>query len=80
MPTGPEVARASRLQDLPDRWRWSPGGVFPAFCPLSCSAVVALLANMALFRILRGFLEGFYCWVWVCMLSGFAWLVGLLYA
>ena len=37
----------------------SPCGVFPAFHPLSCFALVALLANMALFRILRGFLARF---------------------
>lgn len=39
----------------------------PAFCPLSCFALVVLLANMALFRILRGFLEGFMGFVWVCL-------------
>ena len=39
--------------------------VFPAFCPLSRLALGALLANMALFRVLRGFLEGFGVVVWV---------------
>ena len=39
----------------------------PSFCPLSCFALGALLANMALFRILRGFLAGFGVLVWVCI-------------
>lgn len=42
--------------------------VFPAFCLLSCFAPDALPANMAIFRILRGFLEGFICLVWVCVI------------
>ena len=29
-------------------WLWSSCGVFPAFCPLVCFAIVWLLANMAL--------------------------------
>ena len=44
----------------------SSGGVFSTFCPLSCFMLVVLLANMALFAILRGFLEGFWGFVWVC--------------
>ena len=51
------------------------GGVFrpflPAFCPLYCFALVGSLANIALFRVFRGFSlldVGLYC-------SG-AWLVG----
>lgn len=40
-------------------WLWSSGGVFRPFCPLSCFACGALHLNMALFRILRGFLEVF---------------------
>lgn len=39
----------------------------PAFCPLCCFAPEVLGLNMALFRILRGFLEGFSCSVWVCL-------------
>ena len=39
----------------------------PAFCRLYCVSLGALLANMALFRVLRGFLEGFMCFVCVCM-------------
>ena len=50
-------------------WLWSTGGVFPAFRPLSCFALGVLLANMALFRILRGFLAGFPCWMWVYIAS-----------
>ena len=42
-------------------------GVFPAFCLLSCFALGALLANVALFSVLRGFSAGFSCWVWVCI-------------
>ena len=38
-----------------------------SFCPLSRSSLGALLANMALFRVFRGFLEGFSCLVWVCV-------------
>lgn len=48
-------------------WRWSSGGVFRPFCPLSRFACGALLANMALFRILGRFLAGFSCSVWVCL-------------
>ena len=39
----------------------------PSFCPFLCLALVALLANMALFRILRGFLARFGGFVWVCV-------------
>ena len=39
----------------------------PSFCPLSRSSLVALLANMPLFRVFRGFLEGFGAFVWVCV-------------
>ena len=42
-------------------------GVFPAFCPLSCFALGALLADMPLFRVLRGFLAWFGVFVWVCI-------------
>ena len=48
-------------------WLWSSGRVFPAFCPACCFVLVVLLANMALFRILRGFLEGFGVVVCVCI-------------
>ena len=41
----------------------------PSFCPLSRFVFGALSLNMALFRILRGFLEGFPCWMWVCIAS-----------
>ena len=53
MSTGAEVCRRSRVS----------GGVFrpflPDFCPLSCFMLVTSLANMALFRVLRGFLARF---------------------
>ena len=39
----------------------------PSFCPLSRFALGALLANMALFRILRAFLARFGGFVWVCV-------------
>ena len=39
----------------------------PSFCPLCCFVLGALLANMALLRVLRGFLEGFPCWMYVCI-------------
>ena len=46
---------------------WSSGGVFRCFCPLSRFVFGALLANMALFRVLRGFLAWFGAFVWVCV-------------
>ena len=64
---GCPLVQAFEAQDLPDGWRWSSGRVFPAFCPLSCFALGALLANMPLFRVLRAFLEGFVGFVWVCV-------------
>ena len=38
-----------------------------AFCPLSRFVFGALSLNVALFRVLRGFLEGFMGFVWVCV-------------
>ena len=38
-----------------------------AFCLLYRFALGALLADMALFRVLRAFLEGFVVFVWVCV-------------
>ena len=54
------------LQDLP-RWLWSSGVVFPAFYPLSRFVLGALIAKVALFRNLRGFLARFMGFVWVCV-------------
>ena len=48
-------------------WLLSSGRVFPAFYPLSCYACGASLADMPLFSFLRGFLEGFMGFVWVCV-------------
>ena len=39
----------------------------PSFRPLSCFALGVLYLNMPLFRVLRGFLEGFPRWMWVCV-------------
>ena len=39
----------------------------PFFCPLSRFVLGALLANMALFRVFRGFLARFMGFVWVCV-------------
>ena len=39
-------------------------GAFPAFYRL---ALGVLALNMALFRVLRAFLEGFMLFVWVCL-------------
>ena len=39
----------------------------PSFCLLSRFVLGASLANMAPFRVLRGFLEGFMGFVWVCV-------------
>ena len=41
-------------------WLWSSCGVFHAFCPLSCFMLAVPLANMALFRVLRGVFGGFW--------------------
>ena len=67
VPTGPEVGRASRLQDLPDA-----GGGPLVVCSLPfvrslllCSRYVGL--KYALFRVLRGFLARFGGFVWVCV-------------
>ena len=38
-----------------------------SFCPLSRFVFGALYLNMPLFRVLRAFLEGFPCWMWVCV-------------
>ena len=46
-------------------WLWSSGRVFRPFCPLSRFVFGALLANMPLFRVLRGFLACFGRLVWV---------------
>ena len=43
-------------------------GALLAFYPLCCFACGALLANMALFRVLRGFLARFMGFVWVCVI------------
>ena len=48
-------------------WLWSSGRVFPPFCPLSRFAFGGSLANVALFRVLGAFLEGFMWFVWVCV-------------
>ena len=48
-------------------WLVSYSGALPAFCPLSCFACGALHLNMALFRVLRGFLEGFMVRMYVYM-------------
>lgn len=42
-------------------------GFLPAFCPLCRFCFGALLANVALFRVLRGFSEGFGVRMYVCM-------------
>lgn len=52
-------------------WLVSSGGALPAFCPLVCFVLVVSLANMALIRVLRGFLEGFGVRMYVCVGLGF---------
>ena len=70
MSTGPEVGRLSMLQDLPEVGSGPlvvcsmPFARFPALLAVS-------LANMALFRVLRGFLEGFMVRMYICMGLGF---------
>ena len=58
---------SSMRQELPSGWLWSSCRVFPAFCPLSRFMLVALLVNVALFRVLRAFLAWFGVVVWVCV-------------
>ena len=55
-PAGPVIGRL-----------WSSCGALPAFCPLYCFACGALHLNMALFRVLRGFLARFGAFVGVCV-------------
>ena len=52
-------------------WLWSYSGALPAFCPLYCIVLVVSLANMALFRVLRGFSGGFMVQMYVCVGLGF---------
>lgn len=54
-------------QDLPRCRLWSSGRVFPPFCPPYCFMLVALLANMALFAILKAFLARFGVQMHICM-------------
>lgn len=66
------VSTECRLRGFRTCWMlavvlWSSGGAFRPFCPLSRFACGALLANMALFRVLRAFWRGFSCSVWVCV-------------
>ena len=52
-------------------WLVSSCGALHAFCPLSCIVLVVPLANMALFRVLRGFLARFGVRMYVCVGLGF---------
>ena len=57
--TGPEVCRLSRIQDLPEVGS-GPLVVRPMpFVRFTALLFVVSLANMALFRVLRGFLARF---------------------
>lgn len=62
-----QVCQAFGASGPAEGWLWSFRGVFPAFCPLFCFMLVALLANMPLFAILKGFLARFIGFVWVCI-------------
>ena len=64
---GAGVCRIQDLQVLPRCWLWSSCRVFLPFCPLPRFALGALIANVALFRILKAFLEGFTVQMYVCM-------------
>ena len=55
---------ASGPAEMPALVLWS---CVPSFCPFSRFAFVVSLANMALFRVLKAFLEGFMGFVWVCV-------------
>ena len=51
-----------------------------AFCQLSRFALGVSYLNMALFRVLRGFLAWFMCLVWVCVVCVLCVACGALYA
>ena len=59
--------RLSRLQDLPEVGSGPLVVCSLLFSPLCCSALGALIANMALFRVFKAFLEGFGVVAWVCV-------------
>ena len=61
------MCRLFEAQELPECRLVSSGRVFHAFYLLFCFALGALIANMALFRVLRAFLEGFMVRVYICM-------------
>ena len=77
--TGVGLQDLSRIQDLKELALvlWS---CVPCFCYLSCFALGALLANVALFRVLRAFLAGLGVSCGFVLFWWFAWLVGLLCA
>ena len=54
------------LQDLPEvaLVLWS---CVPSFCPLSRFVLGALPLKYAFIRILRAFLAGFPCWMYICI-------------
>ena len=54
------------MQDLP-AVALVPWSCVPSFRPLYRFALGALALKYAFIRILRGFLEGFPCWMWVCV-------------
>ena len=60
--------------------RWSSCRVFRWFCPLSRFVFGALYLNMPLFRVLRAFLAGFGCFVWVYVACVLCVACGALYA
>ena len=68
-----QVCRLFDAQDLPERWLWSSGRVFPPFSPLYCFVFGALALNMALFRVLRAFLA----WFWAFRVGVVACVLGL---
>ena len=60
-------AGSQDLQDLPEVGSGPLVVRSLPFCPLSRFALGALSLNMALFRVLRAFLEGFMGFMWVCL-------------
>ena len=74
-PLGAEVGRAFGDSGPAGCWRWSSNGALPAFWSLYCSSLGALLTNVALFRVFRAFLAGY--WGFLVGLYCFGGLRGL---
>ena len=64
--TGGRWSGSLGVHDLPEVGS-GPLVVCSAFRPLSCFVLGALRLKHAFIRVLRAFLAGFPCWMWVCI-------------